>query len=586
MNTPVIQVDTVSKSFAMYNNPAQILREFLWRKVYHDVFWALRNVTLTVNEGDRVGIIGPNGAGKSTLLKLIAGCLTPTSGTITIHGSISSMLSLNSFLNDQETGLENIRFNLQMMGVPQRDIIGMTEEIIDFTELGSFIHAPVKTYSSGMNARLAFALTTALTPDILIVDEVLGVGDGYFVGKAMARMIELCRRGRALLYVSHGLSSVEMLCNRAIWIDKGGIRMDGLTRDVLKAYEEDYRRQEDQVTRSGNSEHAHQTFFLSTIDDMRDSSEYWCLRIRPDTGKVFRDIHYVSMIDVRVAEIQMSASLELGNSTDIRLDILGTEWGRYYEHRGRPCRVLSATADKRKGGHLSVRKPRDIVDGTPVTVELTTQSAANLEYLIIEILDEKTGDWLACASREVSCDQEGWRTIEARGYLPVADEEVRLRVAQKIARTLQPDVVIESAEMIVNDEPCLQVGENKPFQIKVQALVLRPVLALDIGIRIIRNDGVYVFWQSSGQSSGNIQVDSGRVEIIFHFDCNFLAGGQYNLSVYAANGWDVENNYPYSEVFSRKVSVINFSVMREFAMIDFGALNCKVRTTVAVTKEA
>src|SRR5262249_43106733 len=137
----------------------------------HDVFWALRNVSLEIKEGQRVGIIGPNGAGKSTFLKLITGNLAPTSGTIEVNGRVSAMLSLTSFLNPDQTGLENIRFNLILSGTPQREIPALTEEIIDFTELGSFIHAPVRTYSSGMNARLAFAISTAMTPDILVVDE-------------------------------------------------------------------------------------------------------------------------------------------------------------------------------------------------------------------------------------------------------------------------------------------------------------------------------------------------------------------------------------------------------------------------------
>ena len=132
------------------------------------------------------------------MLKIITGSLNPTSGSVQVNGRISSMLSLTSFLNERETGIENIRFNLQLMGVPKKEIPRLTDEIIDFTELASFIHAPVQTYSSGMNARLAFAITTAITPEILLVDEVLGVGDGYFVGKATERMIKLCEKGKAL----------------------------------------------------------------------------------------------------------------------------------------------------------------------------------------------------------------------------------------------------------------------------------------------------------------------------------------------------------------------------------------------------
>jgi len=250
----IVEVKDVSKAYNLYANPREIVKEAIFGGVRHDVFWALRDVSFAVAEGQRLGIIGPNGAGKSTLLKTITGNLQPTNGSVHVDGTVSAMLSLTSFLNQDETGLENIRFNLIVNGVRKRDIPRLTEEIVDFTELGAFIRAPVRTYSSGMQARLSFAITTSLTPDILVVDEVLGAGDAYFVGKATQRMIELCDQGRALLFVSHSMAAVQLLCDTVVWLQEGAVREIGPVEEVTRHYEEDFRRQEDAQTRAGNRE--------------------------------------------------------------------------------------------------------------------------------------------------------------------------------------------------------------------------------------------------------------------------------------------------------------------------------------------
>ena len=198
VSATVVKVKNASKAYSLYGKPRDVLLEAVFGGERHDVFWALRDVSFEVPEGERVGFVGPNGAGKSTLLKLITGNLMPTRGRIEVNGRVSAHPVAHVVPRPRRTGLENIRFNLVMNGVPKKQIPSLTEEIVNFTELGAFIHAPVRTYSSGMSARLSFTISTSITPDILVVDEILGAGDAYFAAKATLRMVELCKQGRAL----------------------------------------------------------------------------------------------------------------------------------------------------------------------------------------------------------------------------------------------------------------------------------------------------------------------------------------------------------------------------------------------------
>ena len=293
---PVISVQNLSKAYSIYARPRDMLLEAIFGGSRHDVFWALRDVSLDVLEGQRIGIIGPNGAGKSTLLKILTGNLSPTSGTVQVTGKVSAMLSLTSFLNPDQTGLENIRFNLIVSGAPRADIPQLTEEILDFTELGAFIHAPVRTYSSGMSARLSFGISTAITPDILVVDEVLGAGDAYFSAKATVRMIELCEQGRALLFVSHAMNAVQLLCDTAIWMDKGQIREIGPIDEIARRYEADFRREEDEHLREGNAVRR-SALANKVLPAEIGRPDVWRLRLSGPQGRVV-DTHYVRRIEV------------------------------------------------------------------------------------------------------------------------------------------------------------------------------------------------------------------------------------------------------------------------------------------------
>jgi lipopolysaccharide transport system ATP-binding protein len=200
-------------------------------------FWALRGIDLELRKGHRIGVIGRNGAGKTTLLKLITGNLPPTEGTVEVDGEVHALLDVNGGFHPEFTGRENVRAALTYQGISSKEIRAMEAEILEFTDLGQFFDQPFKTYSLGMQARLTFACATSFTPDVLIVDEVLGAGDAAFYRRSTERMRELMGAGASVLLVSHALQQIQRFCDETIWLEHGSIVMRGPTTEVVKAYE-------------------------------------------------------------------------------------------------------------------------------------------------------------------------------------------------------------------------------------------------------------------------------------------------------------------------------------------------------------
>ena len=231
-----IRVKDLTKKYKLYQKRSERLANVLGKEKNIKEFYALKGVSFEINKGECVGIIGHNGAGKSTLLKLLTGVAFPTSGEIEINGRLASMLELGSGFNPELTGMENIYFNGSLNGLTKEEIDGKLKEILDFADIGNFIEQPVKNYSSGMFARLAFAVAINVDPDILIVDEILSVGDVGFQVKCMEKFNEFKKKGKTILYVSHGLGTVKKFCDRAIWLQKGEVVDDGNSVIVVERY--------------------------------------------------------------------------------------------------------------------------------------------------------------------------------------------------------------------------------------------------------------------------------------------------------------------------------------------------------------
>lgn len=233
----VIDVKGITKCYETYRKPIHRLwQSFAPKKKFYQEFWALKGVDLTVNKGETVGIVGKNGSGKSTLLQIITGILKPTSGHCETNGRISALLELGAGFNPDFTGMENARLNASIMGLTREEFHTKLPDIVEFCGLGDFLHRPVKTYSSGMFVRLAFAVAINMNPDILIVDEALAVGDVRFQRKCFRRLDQLKEQGVSILFVTHSTDSVLQYCDRAIMLDGGELKLTGSPKQVVQAY--------------------------------------------------------------------------------------------------------------------------------------------------------------------------------------------------------------------------------------------------------------------------------------------------------------------------------------------------------------
>jgi ABC-type polysaccharide/polyol phosphate transport system ATPase subunit len=580
----VIKIENLSVAYNMYSKPSDMLKEVIFGGVRHDRFWALRDINLDVLEGQRIGIVGPNGAGKSTLLQTIAGRLTPTTGKVAVHGKISSLLSLVPVWNPEETGLENIRFNLLVQGIASSRIPVLSEEIIDFTELGSFIFHPVKTYSSGMSARLSFAIATAVDPEILIVDEVLGAGDAYFAAKAARRMKEFCARGKALLFVSHSTAAVRSMCDTCVWIENGQIRAQGPSEVVVRAYDEDCIKREEAVNRAGNKQRAEQLLNGVAPEDITPANILH-LRVRPRDDLRLGDTHYIKDITVTVGGETHAISPEITDPKASEavgvLDILSCEWGRYVERGVFKCRTLAPKAGARRGGHIVIDRDKcNSADGQ-IRLAFDTQSLLGTEKLTVDALDVEVGEWRQLDVTEETAIGDGWTRIAVEGRFASPDEEsVEKLVHSAVERHLKP-VEIVSVKAVNRSGPVSVIKEFDPFTIEVTLQHNEAMPSVNVNLDITRSDGFYAFFQASCFDAP-IEGHKGSSRVSFDFEPNPFGAGIYEISVAATNAFTLETAPP-DDVYDRAMSVLKLDIAMARPIM-FGAVNVAVKTRVELSE--
>lgn len=244
MSQPIIEVNNVSMKFNLSSEKVDNFKEYFIKRIKNDLkydeFWALRDISFKMERGETVALVGLNGCGKSTLLKTIAGVLKPTKGNVEVRGSLAPLIELGAGFDHDLTARENVFLNGAILGYSREEMEGFYDGIVEFSELGDFMDVPIKNYSSGMLARLAFAIATVGTPDILIVDEVLSVGDFRFQEKCEKRIQGMRKNDTSLLFVSHSIEQVQKICQRAIWIEKGHIVEDGPSKEVGEHYIQAY----------------------------------------------------------------------------------------------------------------------------------------------------------------------------------------------------------------------------------------------------------------------------------------------------------------------------------------------------------
>ena len=394
----VIEITDLGKMYKLYKKNSDKVRDAFglnfWRKNYYQEYWALRGVNIQIKKGERVGIIGHNGAGKSTLLKMIIGNLEPTEGKIEIDGKIQALMELGTGFHPDFTGKENIRASLAYNGLTQSEIRKKEEEIIEFAELGDYIDQPVKTYSAGMYARLAFSTATAIEPEVLIIDEVLGAGDAYFAGKSIERMKKLTNNeNTTVLFVSHDLASVQALCERIIWIDKGRVRFDGDALTAIKRYSDTVReRQENKLRIRDRKIQEKQAVILDREEELYQSFLFrLCgndeLKAYIRKVELYREDRVIAELDVGMP---MDNDLTAHNHILDEKDLMC--WGTSEKDADGYFRCIDISQGKYKHAPfvLTVGKSEDVAKMYMLKLYGEIKSGNDLE---ISLFDENTNDY-------------------------------------------------------------------------------------------------------------------------------------------------------------------------------------------------
>ena len=425
-----ISLENVSKVFKRYQRPADRLKEILLPgKIYAKEFWALRNISLEIPRGETWGIIGRNGAGKSTLLKIITGTLQPTSGTVQVNGRVSALLELGSGFNPEFTGRQNVFFNGRLLGLTQQEIEKRFDEIVAFADIGDFLEQPVKTYSSGMRARLAFSVASSVNPDVLIVDEVLGVGDAAFQHKCAKRMRNLMDTGVTTLFVSHNAASVKTLCNWSIMMEKGKLKTCGVPEAVLSDY---MKRITDEEIKSAQASLASDetNSSLTAKNNISSTNSQGKVTVLSSLPKSFRrgskkaTIEEVRILDIDGKEIGESTSIGFNEKVKISVRIRANQAFKSYIVGFHICdrngNELIATNTKQEEVELGELNP---LDETIVEFELNLPlkpTSYSLSVAITADYEETTSDWIDNAMIfQVSPPNNG-KKIHGMVYLPVA----------------------------------------------------------------------------------------------------------------------------------------------------------------------
>jgi lipopolysaccharide transport system ATP-binding protein len=389
----VIRVSGLGKRYKLYARSSDKLADALgvapllfWRRNAIQEFWALRNLDLQVHRGERLGIIGRNGAGKSTFLKIVSGVLHPTEGEVRVNGSVQALMELGTAFHPDFTGRQNIRASLAYHGFSAARVADLEDEIVDFAELDDFIEQPIRTYSAGMYARLAFSTATVVQPDILIIDEILGAGDAYFAGKCLERMKRLTEdSGATVLFVSHDLESVQRLCNRVVWIERGRARDEGSPLDIVKRYAETVRREQELRLRAREARLRKKQ--AAALDALSDLYDRWLFHLVTDHPHPRRRHQVLQILlrrgNVEVGRIDVGAPLD--NSAEHLHYIMDApgfmDWGpaqrrggRCYEDmKGRyahaPFEFAVPKALVAEGGEWTLEVTAEPDAGEPVHVE-------------------------------------------------------------------------------------------------------------------------------------------------------------------------------------------------------------------------
>ncbi len=543
INNPVaFELLGVGKKYKLYNSRFDNLLDalglhwlFPWRENNYQDFWALRGINLKVAKGSKIGIIGRNGSGKTTLLKLLTQNFAPSEGSVSINGTIQALMDAGAGFHPDFTGKENIHSSLSYQGFSNQEIEKAINEIAEFTELGTFLEQPIKTYSAGMLSRLAFATATSVKPEILIIDEILGAGDGYFFQKSSERMARLVDSGATIVIVSHAMEQITRLCDYAIWLDRGKIIEQGNSLEVVKAYEQFLRKLTEQRLKEKNKQSISQNYQSNP-----NPSKYFVLEfaVKSDTADGC-DISEVKLLDAGKLIDTLCIGEPQDTSTGFPCYLKNTSIWSAPKSSDRSYRTLYR--DSQEKGELVFNCPHGDQPNNAFVVTYRTNTNVQTELKIWE-----TGKFQLMTLLPPTNNQ--WKGIS----VPILTQSPQNKDQTiKPAKTDHPklrrwpgegSLVIKSVHILGKDEEeqyIFQCGGELKFKISFVAEKDNFFTVIP-AIVIFRNDGVTVSQHIGKPKDINLSVSESS-DFILELDPLLLGDGSYIISAALYRELDLNN---------------------------------------------
>ena len=560
-STPwVVQLRGVGKAYKIFASKMDNLADALgldhvlpWFRPRHQEFWALRGIDLELGKGQRIGIVGRNGAGKTTMLKLITRNLSPTTGTVSVRGRVQALMGTGAGFHPDFTGRDNIRAALTLQGFSTREISDSIDDIADFTELGAFLDRPFKTYSSGMMARLMFATATAIKPEILIIDEILGAGDAYFLGKSNERMRQLVDSGASILLVSHSMEQITLICEEAIWLDRGRVVKRGTSLDVVSAYSQYLRILEDRRKKARNQKVASGRRLASDLMDSYSETTLIHFVVAPGANLEVTRVRLLRDGTVE-EECRIGDAQDSEASAAAFVVLAGGSWERPESSDGTLYRAIRAAKGGEAVGQVAINLfalyPK-VAYKLQLEYRLRAGSAAFEVWVTgrqlnrfplgptgreFEIATFDLPD-MALAEPAVSSASDG-QAQRAAPADPVQTEAPRSETSSvQTAKTQtrwpgESSLLIDGVQFLGDDgreHAVFEHGDKMCMRMKVRALKTGSYPVIPVAV-LYRSDGVKVFSQVG--ESGILEVGEGD-ERIYQLDLGplNLGDGQYAFAV-------------------------------------------------------
>lgn len=570
MTDVAISIRNLSFAYKTYAEPADIVKEALTGRSRHTDFWALSDVNIDIPRGKRLGIVGRNGAGKSTLLKLIAGSLTPTGGSIETHGQVGVMDGSLPVWGADQSGIENILLNLQMRGVPKKMLQAHVDEIVEFAELGDFIHRPIATYSSGMQTRLAFGISTALAPEILIIDEALGAGDGYFASKSAARIQSLSESGRTLCFVSHSVGSVRQMCDIALWLEDGQVRQVGTTADVVSAYEDDINREIDQTVRIGNMRRAHEELFLMQQSDVTEQGLLHLRFRRSPESRSMIEIGAMRIIAGAAESDELQTEIILQPDDSSVFERSGSGWGRVRTYGSRSFIELLQRPTQKVGGRVFFDYAEVVNAGTGAALYWEVKSAADHAAISVDVLNTYEMRWEPLEAVLEQVRKGGIRTWSVP--LPTEPKYCSSEADKAIASA--DEYRIENVFVQANGEPCNSVAANASMDVVIDLVLPAEPVEFHVAVQFTRLDGVHVLFQATSHEVFEVLKASVNPRVFFSTPQSVFGPGEYSVTVSVVSGrWVADLDQALAETLARRTDATRFIMLSTLPGLDPGIIN-------------